>query len=108
MISYDKQLIQRYVVTTYITGLLRDPGQVDIRKGYTSEKFSGGTAPPLKLGCLVLYLKIIDNFFEKQIMHLNSYKKLFKELKNSIANIVAGQAVLKLQIKTVKMLFLDQ
>ena len=38
-------------------------------------------------------------------MHL--IKKLFKELKNSI-EILAGQAVFKLQIKTIKMLFLDQ
>ena len=36
-----------------------------------------------------------------------SYKKLFKELKNGI-EILVGQAVLKLQIKTVKMLVLDQ
>ena len=32
---------------------------------------------------------------------------MFKELKNGIA-ILVGLAVLKLQIKTVKMLFLDQ
>ena len=34
-------------------------------------------------------------------------KKLFKELKNDIG-ILVGQAVFKLQIKTVKMLCLDQ
>ena len=38
-------------------------------------------------------------------MHL--IKKLFKELKNGI-EILAGQTVFKLQIKTVKLLFLDQ
>ena len=38
-------------------------------------------------------------------MHL--IKKLFKELKNGI-EISASQAAFKLQIKTVKMLFLDQ
>ena len=36
-----------------------------------------------------------------------SYKKLFKELKNGI-EILVGQAVFKLLIKTVKMLILDQ
>ena len=38
-------------------------------------------------------------------MHL--LKKLFKELKNGI-EILVGQAISKLWIKTVKMLFLDQ
>ena len=38
-------------------------------------------------------------------MHL--IQKLFKELKNDI-EILVGQAVFKLQIKTVKMLVLDQ
>ena len=38
-------------------------------------------------------------------MHL--IKKLFKELKNGI-EILIGQAVFNLQIKTVEMLFLDQ
>ena len=38
-------------------------------------------------------------------MHL--IKRLFKELKNDI-EIVVGQAVFKLHIKTVKMLFSDQ
>ena len=36
-----------------------------------------------------------------------SYKKLFKELKNGI-EILVGQAVFKIYIKTVKMLLLDQ
>ena len=36
-----------------------------------------------------------------------SYKKLFKELKKGI-EILVGQAVFKLKIKTVKMLFVDQ
>ena len=40
-------------------------------------------------------------------MNYASYKKLFKELKNGI-EILIGQAIFRLQIKTVKMLFLDQ
>ena len=40
-------------------------------------------------------------------MNYAPYKKLFKELKNG-TEILVGQAVFKLQIKTVKMLFLDQ
>ena len=36
-----------------------------------------------------------------------SYKTLFKDLKNGI-EIFVGQSVLKLQIKTVKMLLFDQ
>ena len=40
-------------------------------------------------------------------MYFASYKKLFKELKNGI-EVLVGQALFKLQIKTVKMLFLDQ
>ena len=40
-------------------------------------------------------------------MSYASCQKLFKELKNGI-EILVGQAVLKLQIKTVKMLYLDQ
>ena len=43
--------------------------------------------------------------FEKLIIHL--IKKLCKELKNGI-EILVDQAVFKLQIKTVKMLFLDE
>ena len=57
------------------------------------------------LACFVLYLKIINNFFEK--INYDSYNKLFKELKNGI-EILVGQAVFMLQIKTVKMLVLDQ
>ena len=40
-------------------------------------------------------------------MNYASYKKVFKELKNGI-EILVSQAVFKLQIRTVKMLFLDQ
>ena len=40
-------------------------------------------------------------------MNYAFYKELFKELKNGI-EILVGQAVFKLQIKKVKMLFLDQ
>ena len=40
-------------------------------------------------------------------MHLN-YEKLFKELKNGIEILVGRQAVFKVNIKTVKMLVLDQ
>ena len=46
-----------------------------------------------------------NNQLLKNNMHL--IKKLLKELKNGI-KILVGQAVFKLQIKTVKMLFLDQ
>ena len=46
-----------------------------------------------------------QQLFEK--INYASYKKLFKELKNGI-EISVGQAVFKLQIKTVKILFLDQ
>ena len=52
----------------------------------------------------VLYLKIINNFKKKNNA---SYKNLFKELKNDI-EILVGQAVFKLQNKTVKILCLDQ
>ena len=40
-------------------------------------------------------------------MNYESYKELSKELKNGI-DILVGQAVFELQIKTVKMLLLDQ
>ena len=46
-----------------------------------------------------------QQLFEKLIMHL--IKKMFKELKNGI-EILVGQAVFKLQTKTIKMLLLDQ
>ena len=48
---------------------------------------------------------MINNFFWK--INQASYKKLFKEIKNGI-EILVGQAIFKLQVKTVKMLFLDQ
>ena len=48
----------------------------------------------------MLYLKIINTFLKNNI----SYSKLFKELKNGI-KILVGQAVFKLWIKTVKMMF---
>ena len=40
-------------------------------------------------------------------MNYASYKKLFKKLKTGI-EILVGKAVFKLQIKTVKMLVLNQ
>ena len=40
-------------------------------------------------------------------MNYASYKKLFTKFKNGI-EILVGQVVFKLQIKTVKMLVLDQ
>ena len=46
-----------------------------------------------------------QQLFEK--LNYASYKKLFKELKNGI-EILVGQAVFKFQIRTDKMLFLDQ
>ena len=52
----------------------------------------------------MLYLKIINNFLK---IDYASYKKLFKELKNGI-EILVGQAVFKLLIKTVRMFVLDQ
>ena len=45
-----------------------------------------------------------QQLFEKYVMHLI---ELFKELKNGIG-ILVGQTVFKLQIKTAKMLALDQ
>ena len=49
----------------------------------------------------MLYLKIIDTFLKNNIYA--SYSKWLKELKNGI-EILVGQAVLKLWIKTVKMM----
>ena len=46
-----------------------------------------------------------QQLFDKYIMHLT--KKMSKELKNGI-EILLGKAVFKLQIETVKMLYLDQ
>ena len=54
-----------------------------------------------KFACFVLYLKII-NALKNNIYA--SYTKLIKELKNGI-EILVGQALFKLAIKTVKMLF---
>ena len=60
------------------------------------------TAPPTpKLACFVLYLKMINIFLK--IIYA-SYSKLSKKLKNGI-EILVGQVVFKLWIKTVKMLF---
>ena len=50
----------------------------------------------------MLYLKIINTFFEK--LNYASLRKLSKELKIDF-EILAGQAVFKLWIKTVKILF---
>ena len=47
------------------------------------------------------YLKIINNFLKTKVCIL---LKLFKELKNGI-EILVGQAILKLWIKTAKMFF---
>ena len=58
--------------------------------------------PELKLACFVCYLKIINTFFRK-IMNA-SQSLLIKKLKNGI-EILAGQAVFKLWIKTVKIMF---
>ena len=40
-------------------------------------------------------------------MNYASYSKMLKELKNGI-EILVGQAVFRLQIKTIKILFLDK
>ena len=68
----------------------------------------GGTAPPTKKKFpflfFVLYLKIINNFWK---IGYASYKKVFKELENGI-EILVGQAVFKLYVKTIKMLVLDR
>ena len=51
----------------------------------------------------MLYLKVINIFLKKKKIFA-SYSKLSKELKNG-TGILVGQAVCKLWIKTVKMLF---
>ena len=64
------------------------------------------------IACFMLYLKIIliMLFFKKVLgntflkNNIASYSKLFKGLKNDI-EVLVGQTVFKLQIKTVKMLF---
>ena len=55
---------------------------------------------PKKLTCFVLYLKIINIFMKKNA----TYDKFSKELKNAI-EILVEQAVFKLLIKTVKIMF---
>ena len=70
----------------------------------SSEPLRGYCTYYQKLACFVLYLKIINNVLK---IKYASYKTLFKELKNGI-EISVGQAVFKLQIKTAKMLVLDQ
>ena len=78
---------------------------LDVKIAKAKEKFQwnfklrGYCTSYQKLACFVLYLKIINNFFEK--INYASYKKLFKELKNGI-EILVGQLVFKLQIKTVQ------
>ena len=52
----------------------------------------------------MLYLEIINTLWQNNIGPCASYGKLFKELKNGI-EILVGQALCKLWIKTVKMLF---
>ena len=52
-------------------------------------------APNLKLACFVCFLKIINTFLKSNVCIFQ-----FKELKNGI-EIVEGQEVLKLWIKTV-------
>ena len=59
--------------------------------------------PNPKLACFVLHLKIINTFL-KNNMDLIVNCDLSKELKNGI-EILIGQAVSELWIKTVKMLF---
>ena len=62
----------------------------------------GYCTPDQKLACFVLYLKIVNIFLKKTIYAC--YSKFSKKLKNGI-EILVGQAVLKLWIKTLKMLF---
>ena len=64
----------------------------------------GNCTPNQKLACFVLFLKIINTFLQIIYIIYTSYSKLFKELKNGIDSLV-GQAVFKLRIKTVKILF---
>ena len=62
--------------------------------------FRGCYTPNQKLACFVLYVKIINTFLKNNA----SGSKLSKELKNGI-EILVGQAVFKLWIKTVKIVF---
>ena len=60
-----------------------------------------------KLAYVFALSQINQQLFEKWIMHL--IKKLFKELKmENGTEILVGHAVFKLQIKRLRMLFLDQ
>ena len=52
-----------------------------------------------------LYVKIINNFLKNELF---IYKKCSRDSLKNGTEILVGQAVFKLQIKTVKMLFLDQ
>ena len=73
--------------------------------GMGRKEFShlGGTAPPnQKSACFVLYHKIINIFLKKWYMHLIG--NCPRNQKNGIKFLV-GQAVFKLWIKTIKMLF---
>ena len=62
----------------------------------------GYCTPNLKLGCFVLYFKIINTFLK--IIYASS-SKFSKKLKNGIG-ILVGTAVFKLWITTVKLMFL--
>ena len=64
--------------------------------------FRGYCTPNQKLVCFGLYLKIINTLLKNNVHAF--YSKLSKELKNG-TDILVGQAVLKLWIKKVKMLF---
>ena len=68
---------------------------------YYLSPLRGYCTPNLKLACFVCYLKIIITFFWKIIYA--SYSKSSKELKNGI-EILVGRVILKLWIKTVKIL----
>ena len=67
--------------------------------------FKGGLHLLPKMSMFCTLSQNNQQLFKK--MNYASYKKLIKELKNGI-EILVGQAVFKLQIKTVKMLILDQ
>ena len=66
-------------------------------------KYLGGyCTTDLKLACFVCYLKIINTFSKANTWVLN-LSKLSKEPKNRI-EILVGQVVIKLWIKTVKIM----
>ena len=81
----------------HFTELLKNENKVIVCKGVLH------LLPKISMFCALSQNN--QQLFEK--INYASYKKLFKELKNSI-KILVGQAVFKLQIKTVKMLVLDQ